>query len=236
MNDAEKLKKVVLDYIKAESSVTNEKEEIIYSFLNDYAFLLGAFTSLTFALRFHLTIDELKSHVSNLTLRGYTIAEYIPKSSNVLDVGCGLGYLGKILVEKGCRYIGIDSEEKRVTVANEIYRSSGIQDRAKALVFDILKAKKLPFENNSFDYVVFIWSIHDMEKSIQRAYLEESKRVLNIGGHLLIYERQQIINDETLRKFITDIGFVHEKKIVQGVVITHGRKTKAVLDIYKKVQ
>ena len=52
----------------------------------------------------------------------------------------------------------------------------------------------------------------------------------------MIYEREQIINDETLRKFITDIGFVHEKKIVQGVVITHGRKTKAVLDICKKVQ
>lgn len=60
----------------------------------------------------------------NLDRHGGThalLVRLVPPGSRVLDVGCATGYLGGLLVAKGCTVVGIEAEREAVRVA----RTSG---------------------------------------------------------------------------------------------------------------
>jgi len=73
------------------------------------------------------------------------IIRLIPKNSTVLDVGCGDGILGQMLIkEKDCIVFGCDLD----VIGVKESKRKGI----KARVWDI--NEKLPYASNSFDIVV----------------------------------------------------------------------------------
>lgn len=70
------------------------------------------------------------------------ITQLVKPGSKVLDVGCGDGVLGEILIkQKNCQVFGVDLDLRGVAQA----KRRGI----KAKVFDA--NRKLPFEDQSFD-------------------------------------------------------------------------------------
>lgn len=73
------------------------------------------------------------------------ILNLIADKSKVLDIGCGDGVLGEMLIkEKGCEVFGIDLDEIGVKEA----KRRGV----KAIILNIDDG--LPFKNNEFDVVV----------------------------------------------------------------------------------
>jgi len=70
---------------------------------------------------------------------------WVDKSAKILDIGCGDGFLSSLLIEKkDCSVTGLDISE----VAAE---------KAKARGVDVVVAnveEPLPFEDNSFDFVI----------------------------------------------------------------------------------
>ena len=64
---------------------------------------------------YELTLKFL--HGENLRKRYEYIVKNIEENSNVLDVGCGTGFLGKLIFKK-CNYIGIDLNEKFLNFAS----------------------------------------------------------------------------------------------------------------------
>jgi ubiquinone/menaquinone biosynthesis C-methylase UbiE len=65
---------------------------------------------------YELTLKLL--HESNIKKRYEYISKNIEKNSNVLDIGCGTGILGKFISKK-CNYVGIDLNKKFLKFASK---------------------------------------------------------------------------------------------------------------------
>ena len=103
----------------------------------------------------------------------------INEKSQVLEVGCGTGFMAcRIAKEKNCRIVGIDISERMIGMAKERANRLGIEDK---VTFRMADARTLPFDDNSFDVVFaqFVTVLLDKKKA-----LAEYKRVLKPGGFL----------------------------------------------------
>lgn len=94
----------------------------------------------------------------------------------ILDVGCGNGNLFSLLPEGRYELFGIDFSENMIAEAR---KKCG--DRA---AFSVADAEELPFEDDTFDFVVCNASFHHYIHPDTVA--AEMHRVLKTGGKLLI--------------------------------------------------
>jgi ubiquinone/menaquinone biosynthesis C-methylase UbiE len=87
---------------------------------------------------------------------------------SVLEVGCGHGVFLKDAAKRGCRVAGIEVNRNLVTELRE----AGIEAQ-------LGRAEKLPFEDGTFDVVVFQYVLHHCENLAQA--LAEAVRVTRSG-------------------------------------------------------
>ncbi len=96
-------------------------------------------------------------------------------STQLLDVGCGVGYLLSEAAKKGANVFGLDiSQEGLAKLKHKL-------PFAKVCVAD---GEKIPFKDNSFDYIVSLGSIEHFlhpEKGI-----EDIQRTLRSNGHAIL--------------------------------------------------
>ncbi len=127
-------------------------------------------------------------------------AEYLkPQGARLLDVGCGAGRLSRLLTEMGARVSGIDPGAAQLQRARMV-EPAGDETYVEGI------AQDLPFDNASFDIVVFFNSLHHIPAPGMAAGLAEANRVLRRGGILFIaepvaagpfHEMQKPFHDET---------------------------------------
>lgn len=99
------------------------------------------------------------------------IARVIPRGAEVLDVGCGNGFIAHHLSAMvGTSVVGID-------VA---------QTAAAPIEYRRYDAARFPAEDNSFDAVLLCYVLHHARDV--RGVLSEMRRVLRDGGLAVIYE------------------------------------------------
>lgn len=109
----------------------------------------------------------------------------------VLDVGCGIGHWGRVLLPllpEGCTITGIDMEERSVERAREIARG---QQKENQLHYQVGRAEQLPFSDESFDMVTCQTLLIHLA-DVPRA-LREMVRVLKPGGILVAAEPNNIV-------------------------------------------
>lgn len=103
-----------------------------------------------------------------------------PPPSRVLDVGCGTGYLLRLVASRcpdGVELAGIDPVPAMVDVA---VRATDDQ----RIVIQEGAAERLPYPDDRFDLVLSVTSFDHW--SDQAAGMSECARVLAPGGHLVI--------------------------------------------------
>ncbi|HEY9766390.1 MAG TPA: class I SAM-dependent methyltransferase [Chroococcales cyanobacterium] len=109
----------------------------------------------------------------------------------VLDVGCGLGHWSLRLLDylpDQAELIGIDREASWVSMASELARQLGIQER---MHFRVGLAEALDFPDETFDMVTCqTVLIHLKDPSLA---LQEMKRVLKPGGLIVVIEPNNLI-------------------------------------------
>ena len=100
-----------------------------------------------------------------------TLKEYftLTSDSNLLDVGCAKGFMLHDIAEviPGINLKGIDISEYAITNVIE-----GMSDNVQ-----VADARELPFEDNSFDVVISINTVHNLEKDDLAKALQEIERV-----------------------------------------------------------
>ncbi len=98
--------------------------------------------------------------------------------SSLLDVGCAKGFMLHDLQEliPGIKLKGID-------ISDYAIENSMPSVKENLLVAD---AKKLPFPDNSFDYVISINTIHNLEIDDCGKALREIERVSKIGSYVTV--------------------------------------------------
>lgn len=101
--------------------------------------------------------------------------EKIPTEIKVLDAGCGNGKNMIYLQDKGISVKGIDFSEKLLQIC-----------RNKKLDVEEADIRNLPYNDNSFDYVISIAVIHHLSKESDRhKAINEMLRVCKPGGKIL---------------------------------------------------
>lgn len=72
----------------------------------------------------------------------------IEEGSKVLDVGCATGYIAQKLKEKNCKIWGAEIDKEAARTAKRYCED--------IVIADLGKIKKLPFNNNFFDYILLL--------------------------------------------------------------------------------
>ena len=105
------------------------------------------------------------------------------KGKNVLEIGHGVGWLAKEFISIEANYTGIDLSTYHHNLCKKYFSSF---DNAR---FILGNAENLPFEDNSFDYIV-TWGVLHHSPDTQRC-IDEAHRVLKKGCtlFLMLYRR-----------------------------------------------
>jgi 2-polyprenyl-3-methyl-5-hydroxy-6-metoxy-1,4-benzoquinol methylase len=98
---------------------------------------------------------------------------------NVLDAGCGEGYLSRLLAGDGAAVTGIDSSASLIEAAH----TQNLTDKLP-ITFDIGSVEALPYGNEVFDLVVCNHLMNDLPDP--SGPIREFSRVLRRGGRLII--------------------------------------------------
>jgi SAM-dependent methyltransferase len=119
-----------------------------------------------------------------ITLHRYPIPELPLPDGNgarLLDVGCNWGRWSIAATRKGYDVTGIDPRADAVEAARRVARALGADSH-----YVVADARRLPFEDASFD-VVFSYSVlQHLSKDDARSALHEAARVLGGGGTALV--------------------------------------------------
>lgn len=94
------------------------------------------------------------------------IIELIPDGSTILDVGCSSGYLGSLLIKKGCVLYGIDHDKDALKKAAPYY--------TKTFLLDL--EGPLPKMKEKFDIIIFADTLEHLR--------DPKKTLLSYSGFL----------------------------------------------------
>lgn len=99
--------------------------------------------------------------------------------AKILDLGCGIGLTDFHLKKTFKNLTGVDVSSKSIQMAKE--------HNPEVQYFEY-SGQKLPFEDESFDFVFTINVMHHVNPDNWIPFLEEAKRVLKNGGKLIVFE------------------------------------------------
>lgn len=165
--------------------------------------------------------DEAPLHLNEHVLQPYPLQMYhylatktALATKDVLEVGSGRGggarYLANAMNPNS--YVGIDLAQSAVDLANKLHRQPNLK-------FIQGSAEEIPLPDNSLDVVINVESSHCYGNVDQ--FLSEVKRVLRLGGYLLLVDfRNEVKNMELFQRQIRNSGLklVQEENISKNVI------------------
>lgn len=136
----------------------------------------------------YLTLGGATNRLTEPAVRSAIRALELPPGSKGMDAGCGLGNHTLLLAEAvapGGHVTGVDIDDRCLSLAQEKASKGPLKDNVAFKVGDV---RKLPFEDNSFDWVwsadvLFLWlfgkgSVNEIAVPI----MNELARVVKPGG------------------------------------------------------
>ena len=142
----------------------------------------------------------------------------LTKDSHVLDVGCAKGFMMRDMAEliPGITVNGVDVSE--YAVANAI-------DDMKAHV-QVADAQNLPFPKKSFDVIISVNTIHNLERAACGKALQEIQRVARKGAFITVdayhddaekkrmmawnLTAKTIMHVDEWKAFFAEVGYTHD--------------------------
>lgn len=125
--------------------------------------------------------DVSRNRPTNLK---FSLVKPVKDGWQVLDDGCGNGVMVAEILKRGADYSGIDLSDKLIKIAKKKYIGAIKSGRAKFICGDALK---LPFNNNSFDFVFSFAVMHHIPSDkLRLKFLREIYRVLKPGAGAVI--------------------------------------------------
>jgi len=102
------------------------------------------------------------------------------KGMNILDVGCGTGTHLELYQRYECNLYGLDISPSMLEVAQR-----RLGDTAK---LDLGNATDMPYEENKFDLIIAMLTLHEMPPATRSAAIMAMRRVLKEDGRILLID------------------------------------------------
>ncbi len=143
--------------------------------------------------------------------RKFILEKAQPIYGNILEVGTGKGYFTLVLAKKGYTFTSIDISEEEQKFARLNIKYFGLENQVD---FRIMNAENLDFEDNSFDIIFLINTIHHLDNPYR--VIDELIRVVSFEGKIILSD---FTNEglEIMNKIHTRRGSSHE---VNNVVLS----------------
>ncbi len=142
--------------------------------------------------------------------------EYLEKNikpnSKILDIGCGFGRHIKILASSAEEIIGIDNNKNMISKAKQ-----NLSNFKNVKLF-LQNAKRLQFDDDSFDYIICMTNTFGDFPDIKINVLKGMKRVCKNNGKIIIsvYSEKSI---EIRKNDYEKVG-LHISKMKDGIIHT----------------
>ena len=167
------------------------------------------------------------------------------KKGRILDIACG--NCRQLVPFRGCELYGTDFSEKMIEKAKKYCEENNM-----SVDLRVAEASLLPFGDNFFDVVLFLYSLHNLKEEDRTKSLQEMFRVMKPGGFGMIsvwlksykgekekywgvdkdeavYRYYHFFSKEELENLVKIVGF----KIIKSYIA--GRKQKNIFVEVKKV-
>jgi len=150
-----------------------------------------------FIARFYA--KNTKSNMQEYKRFAKQVAENVSDSSNVLEVAPGPGYLSIELAKlDNYRITGMDISKTFVEIEKTNAKKAGVK-----VDFKQGDASNMPFDNESFDFVVCTAAFKNFTKPIMT--LNEMYRVLKPDGKVLIIDLKRDASKKAINKYVEDM-------------------------------
>ncbi len=125
------------------------------------------------------TFDRIADHFDKTRNRPWKeVTEFLENcEGSLLDMGCGNGRHLMEAVERGLEVYGVDASIELLRICEQ-----KIKEKVELVRADV---KSLPFEDGSFDNIIYIATIHHLKEGRVRS-LKKARRVLKDGGEILV--------------------------------------------------
>jgi SAM-dependent methyltransferase len=100
-----------------------------------------------------------------------------PRGLEVLDAGCGEGYLARLFASDGASVTGIDSSVNQIETARSVSEGPPVS-------FDVGSVDALPYPDDAFDLVVCNHLMNDLQDP--SGPIQEFGRVTRSGGRIVV--------------------------------------------------
>ena len=122
-----------------------------------------------------------------------------PKQARVLDVGCGIGLLDRLLVDQVGTLHGLDISGESIQIA------TGLCPGAKFQQFD---GGSMPYSDGEFDLAFAVCVVHHVPPSHWTKFAAEMARVLRPGGLAVVIEHNPF--NPVTRYIVSRCEFDHD--------------------------
>lgn len=126
-------------------------------------------------------------------------------SPNLLDIGCGHGFIHPMLTNLGCKVVGVE------TATEVLPLSRAANPAVEYIDYD---GHSLPFDDKTFDVVLAICVMHHVPPSQWRSFLTEAKRVLRPSGRVIVFEHNPL---NPLTRYVVS----HNEIDADAVLLSH---------------
>ena len=123
----------------------------------------------------------------------------LPAGRRVLEIAPGPGFLAIELAHRGLSVTGLDISNTFVGLARENARREGV-----AVDFRLGNASAMPFENDSFDFLVCRAAFKNFSAPVEA--LREMHRVLRPGGTALIIDLRRDVPMSAISRHVGQMG------------------------------
>jgi len=127
----------------------------------------------------------------------------------VLDFGCGCGRVARHLAKiTNAQICGSDYNPRLVRWCQENLPGHFSQNRLRP---------PLPFEDKSFDCIYALSVFTHLREDTQFEWLTELRRVLRLGGYLIVsFQDEGYINEPRVKKLLSNHGFLIQNNLLEG--------------------
>lgn len=152
----------------------------------------------------------------------------IPPGGCGLDVGCGSGALTIACAKRNpkARMVGLDRWGKEYAsftqdLCEANAQAEGVQERTEFMPGD---ARKLPFDDESFDVVTSNFVYHNINGFDRQQLLKETLRVLKKGGTFALHDLMSPSSYGDLGRLVEELGVMGYEKVelidtMQGMIL-----------------